>query len=169
MDVRLFTIIGILALAFAVSPAYAQHDESYNEREPKGKATKDKAGKQHKKGKEWAESRGEKRGWKGGRPPGQTKQYGEHVEDESDHGPAGSDRHKHRDRDHEKDEQHAGADSAEKGAGEQAVSDEQILRDIAKDEASRRSGAAPGSPMDELIRIGTDRAIDRAKGDDESH
>ncbi len=95
-------------------------------------------------------SKGQKKGWKDGVPPGQAKK-GDAKAHAKAKGQAG----------HGGDHQHQ-AESEAAAEAEAEVTVEGALRKAAKDKAVRASGAAAGSVEEELIRVGTDVLIDGA-------
>ncbi len=187
MTKTIFTYLCIAALALPVAGAFADDDsESAKPKTVKDHANKDKnkdAGKSKNKhknknkyksdddhdGHDQAASKGKKEGWVDGMPPGQAKKSGEgkvkHKDRDHEHGDADRDGHNHHDG-------HSGdvaeskpkpAPDAGKDGTQPPATSEEILTDIAKGEAARRAGAAPGSAAEALIHIGTDAAIERAK------
>lgn len=105
-----------------------------------------------------AADRGRKKGWVDGMPPGQAKDKGKGRGQDQ----RGKDEREREDREYEADDAQSEA-SGSTPAQQQPRSAEDILRDRAKDEAVRASGVAEGSAEEELIRTGTDAAMDRAK------
>lgn len=106
-------------------------------------------------GRDDAGAKGARKGWVDGQPRGQAKKFGK-----------GQPQHKT----HKGGEDHADSVDGDKPVpdrgGEpehQPASSEEILTDIAKGEAARRVGAAPGSAEEALINIGADAIIERTR------
>ncbi len=166
---KIGVIVGVLALLVCAPSAIADdrdhlesdatnlsNHESKKHKEHKGKKEKPKrGGGKELDGRTESAERGQKRGWVDGRPPGQTKKFGygenrHHVEREGD------------------DTAHGYSEQAETDGSELSqtpASTEDILTDMAKQEAARRAGAAPGSAEEALINIGADAILERTRRD----
>lgn len=148
---------------------HAARDHEDRDREDRDHADRDHKGKPGEKGREHAASRGEKRGWVDGMPPGQAKKQGGHPgnkgrdrDDDHDH----DDHDDGKDRDRRPSEEVSDTQPAEgetDPTAEQPASAEDILRDMAKDKTRRATGVAPGSAEEELVEMGTDAILDKAK------
>lgn len=115
---------------------------------------RDKKVRDHDQEGEGAADKGKKKGWVNGMPPGQAK-----GKDKADKARSGKERQV--DEEHVDEEHAQAAESAPEG--QQPQSTEEVMRGMAKDKAIRASGAAEGSAEAELVRMGTDAIIDRAK------
>lgn len=139
-------------------------DHADRDHEDRDREDRDHKGKPGEKGRENAANRGEKRGWVDGMPPGLAKKQGGHP------GNKGRDREDddddRKDRDRRPSEEVSDTQPAEgetDPTAEQPASAEDILRDMAKEEARRASGVAPGSAEEALVELGTDAILDKAK------
>lgn len=101
------------------------------------------------------------RGWVDGMPPGQAKKSGEGKGRDHEYDGSDPDGHDHHDGQGDVAEQPA-PDGGHDGTQAPATSEE-ILTDIAKEEAARRACAAAGSEEEALINLGADAIINRSK------
>ncbi len=172
----IFAYLCIAALTLPVTSVLAD-----DEREPsKSKTSKDYSDKDNKKDKkkdkkksksddyhddyEQAGSKGNKgnkHGWVNGMPPRQAKKSGGDKVKHKDHDH--EDHNDNHDYDHHREEYRDGGTerNIHYDRNQRPATSEEILTDMAKDEAARRAGAAPGSAEEALINIGADVILER--------
>ena len=162
MNIKIPGLICVAALALSSSVVFAGSSSDQGVDKPKMAKDHEKAKNKNKPsdehdGREQAAARGAKEGWVDGQPRGQAKKFGKGNPQHKTS--SAGDGHTHHDGDNG--ENH-GPEHGSGGSHPPATSEE-ILTEIAKGEAARRVGGAPGSAEEALINIGADAILERAK------